>query len=403
MTGASAAESPARGAYGYAVVAASITAIVLGANTPLPILTVYQTMWGFSTGELSLVYGLYTVGVLASVFVLGPASDLIGRKRVLLPAFATMALGLVLGLLAPNIQILMLSRVLEGLAVGAGVTTAVAALGEYNPVPDDHTRVALTATVATVLGLAGGPLVAGALAQFAPWPIVTPYVVALALVGAPAIAILGARETVTNIRPFRLQTVAVHIPREAASAFALAIFVEMTAYAVAGAFAGLGPSFARELLGVENHFFGGLIVALLFLASAAAQIASRHWPPRRCIGAGLSILVLGLAIFAISLVAASAATFLLAAAILGVGHGLAYLGAQELTDRVAPPEKRAQIFSAFQLGLYFGATAPALIVGFAAGRIGLTASTLGFAGVVGALALVGVVWSRASRAPALRG
>jgi hypothetical protein len=39
-------------------VAAAITAIVLGANTPLPLLTVYQSQWGFSTALLSIVYGL---------------------------------------------------------------------------------------------------------------------------------------------------------------------------------------------------------------------------------------------------------------------------------------------------------------------------------------------------------
>jgi len=31
-------------------VAGAVTAIVLGANTPLPLLTVYQAEWGFSTG-----------------------------------------------------------------------------------------------------------------------------------------------------------------------------------------------------------------------------------------------------------------------------------------------------------------------------------------------------------------
>jgi MFS family permease len=307
-----------------------------------------------------------------------------------------MAAGLGLGLLAPNEWVLMGSRLLQGVAVGAGVTTAVAALGELNPDPADHARIALTATVATVSGLAGGPLVAGSVAEFLPFPTVLPYIVALAFVVAAALALLAAPETVLQRKPFRLQTVAVSIPRAELQLFALATFVEMTAYAVAGTFAGLGPSFARDLLGVQNHFFAGLVVALLFICSAVSQLALRRWPYRQCMEVGLATLVIGLVLFGLGVIAHSAAAFLASAAVLGAGHGLAYLGSQELTDRIAPPDRRAQIFSAFQLGLYVGATLPALILGFAAGAFGLVDSTLAFAGAVALLALVGLFWVRAS-------
>ena len=393
---ASSAADATRGAFGFYTAAFAIVAIVVGANTALPLLTLYQSRWGFSTGVLSLVYGVYTVGVLAAVFVLGPASDLVGRKRVLLPAFAIMAAGLVAGLLAPDVKTLIVARLLQGVAVGAGVTTAVAALGELNPDPGDHGRVALTATVATVLGLAGGPLLAGATAEYAPAPLTTPYLVALALVGLAAAALARIAETVSPRRPFRLQTVAVSIPAKALRRFALATYVEMTAYAVAGTFAGLGPSFARDLLGVTSHFFAGLVAALLFLCSAAAQLAFKRWSHRRCMEVGLAVLIAGLALFAAGVALSSPVAFLLSAAALGAGHGLAYLGAQELTDRIAPPDRRAQIYSAFQLGLYLGATLPALILGFAASAFGLNGATLGFAAAVAALAAIGWLWVRAA-------
>lgn len=388
--------SPAQLEFGFRAAALSIVAMVVGANTALPILTVYQSLWGFSTGVLSLVYGVYTVGVIGAVFILGPASDLVGRKRVLLPTFAVMASGLMLGLIAPNVWVLMVSRLLQGVAVGAGVTTAVSALGELNGRQDDPGRTALTATVSTVLGLAGGPLLAGSVSQFLPAPTVLPYVAALALLCAAAAAETHAPETVAARRPFRLQTVAVSIPRDALRWFALATFVETTAYAVAGTFAGLGPSFARDLLGVQNHFFAGAVVALLFVSSAAAQLLFKRWPHQRCMSSGLATLEIGLALFAFGILVHSATAFLVSASVLGAGHGLAYFGAQELTDRISPPDRRAQVISAFQLGLYLGATLPALVLGFAAGRFGLINSALGFAGAVGALALLGLAWLRLS-------
>ncbi len=69
---------------GFWAVAATISVLALGANTPLPLFTIYQAQWQFSTGMLTVVYGVYTVGVVAAVLVLGPLSDTLGRKRVLL-------------------------------------------------------------------------------------------------------------------------------------------------------------------------------------------------------------------------------------------------------------------------------------------------------------------------------
>jgi len=378
-------------------VAAAISSIVLGANTPLPLLTVYQAEWGFSTAILSIVYGLYTVGVVATVFLVGPLSDVVGRRRVLIPALLIMIAGLLTCLFARNVWILMLGRVLQGVGVGAGTTTAVATLGDLRPDPGDHGRVALTATVATVIGLAGGPLVAGTLAQFSPLPTVTPYVAALACVLFSLSAVSRAPETVSHAAHFALKPARIHIPAAIAAPFYLATFVEMTAYAVAGTFAGLGSSFARDLLGIQGHFAAGLVVALLFVASAAGQLAVRRWPLRRAMLTGLVGIVVGLICFTVALVWRSGIAFFLSAILLGVGHGLAYLGSQELIDRIAPRDSRAEVFSGFQLGLYIGATLPAVVVGFAAKQIGFETATLGFTAVVAALAVLGVVWIRLSR------
>jgi hypothetical protein len=188
----------------------------------------------------------------------------------------------------------------------------------------------------------------------------------------------------------------VAVPPDALSAFWLATFVELTAYAVAGTFAGLGSSFARDLLHIQSHFAAGLVVALLFLCSATAQIALRSASLKTAMTGGLLVLVIGLAVFAFAVVERSGLAFFASAAILGLGHGAAYLGSQALTDRIAPPDRRAQIISAFQLGLYVGATAPARVVGVAAARLGLTLATLSFAAVVAVFAVLALAWLRVS-------
>ncbi|MBO0800805.1 MAG: MFS transporter, partial [Blastocatellia bacterium] len=94
--------------------------------------------------------------------------------------------------------------------------------------------------------------------------------------------------------------------------------------------------------------------------------------------------------------------FLAATACLGAGHGLAYVGSQELTDRIAPLDRRAEVFSGFQLALYVGATVPAIAVGFGANAIGFADATYAFLALIAALSLAGIFWIRCSAAAALR-
>ena len=42
----------------FRYVAAAIAVIVLGANTPIPLFTVYQSAWHFTTGTLTVVYAI---------------------------------------------------------------------------------------------------------------------------------------------------------------------------------------------------------------------------------------------------------------------------------------------------------------------------------------------------------
>jgi MFS family permease len=157
-----------------------------------------------------------------------------------------MAAGLLLGLFAQNVPVLIVSRVLQGLAIGAGVTTAVAALGDLHPAAKNHAFVALVTTVATVVGLAGGPLVAGMLAEFGPWPTILPYLVSLALTALVFIGSARAPETVRRKTGAGFHLPKIAIPAEIRAPFLLACYVEMTAYAVAGTMAGLGSSFTRD-------------------------------------------------------------------------------------------------------------------------------------------------------------
>ena len=75
------------------LVAYSIFLLLAGATIPTPMFVVYQESLGFSDGVLTLIFAVYTVGVLFSLLFVGRLSDKVGRKAVLLPALGLAAGG----------------------------------------------------------------------------------------------------------------------------------------------------------------------------------------------------------------------------------------------------------------------------------------------------------------------
>jgi hypothetical protein len=108
------------------------------------------------------------------------------------------------------------------------------------------------------------------------------------------------------------------------------------------------------------------------------------------------LLAAGLALIVIALLQESVPLFVVGTLVSGLGHGLAFLGSQQLVDWVAPESSRGAIFSTFYVFIYLGAALPALGVGFGADIVGFLAAVVIFAIVIGTLDLgVGIGGVRA--------
>ena len=66
-------------------VAYAFATTMLGTTLPTPLYPIYQQHIGFSSLIVTVVFATYAVGVLAALLVVGPLSDIYGRRRVLLP------------------------------------------------------------------------------------------------------------------------------------------------------------------------------------------------------------------------------------------------------------------------------------------------------------------------------
>src|SRR3954468_24919138 len=153
--------------------------VMAGANVAAPLYSVYAGKFGFSSLVLTTVFATYAVTLVGTLLVGGRLTDRFGRRPVILAGLAVAAVALVVFTAASSTWWLYAARALQGVAVGLISGPATAALVEIDP-QRDRARPALLAGLAQAVGSGLGPLLSGSLAQWAPAPLHTGYLVGLA-------------------------------------------------------------------------------------------------------------------------------------------------------------------------------------------------------------------------------
>jgi MFS family permease len=66
--------------------ASIIVSLLASSSAPTPIYAIYQAAWGFTPLTTTIVFGIYALAVLATLFVFGRLSDHVGRRPLLIAA-----------------------------------------------------------------------------------------------------------------------------------------------------------------------------------------------------------------------------------------------------------------------------------------------------------------------------
>src|SRR5712671_1253374 len=149
---------------GYAVAALVVGLGLFASVTPSPLYRSYSVLWHFSPLTLTLIYATYAFGVLASLLLAGGVSDDVGRRPVLLVALGALMASSVLFMVAGSAAWLFAARGLQGLATGAALSAASAALLDLHP-KRDPAGVGLTTAIGAAGGIGLGVLVSSVLVQ----------------------------------------------------------------------------------------------------------------------------------------------------------------------------------------------------------------------------------------------
>ena len=369
---------------GFWLVAGVLVLSLFAATAPSPLYRVYQDQLRFSALTLTAVFAVYSVAVLVTLLVFGSVSDYVGRRPVIVAALAFNMGGCALFLAAHTVGLLVAARVLQGVAVGAGIGALGAAMIDLQPGGSSLASVGTSA--GNFLGQSTGALCASLLAQYGPAPTHLIWWLLLGGLAAAAAGILVMPESGTR-RPGVLASLRprVGVPRQARVAFVVATPCLIAAWGLCGFYLSLGPSLAVQVIGSPNLAWGGLVIFLLTGVAAVAAVAGAGIPAGGAMLAGCLILFGGVAITFGAIATGTAAAFLAGTAVAGVGFGLAFLGAFEMVTALAPPAERAGLVAAIFIVNFLAFSIPAVIAGWAVTRYGLHRTALVYCAVVAAL------------------
>ncbi|KUO05691.1 MFS transporter [Streptomyces caeruleatus] len=361
------------------VLAGAMFAVCMAGTTlPTPLYGHYQDKFGFSELMVTVVYAVYAFAVIGVLLLVGNASDAVGRRPVILCGLGFAAASAVCFLCATGLGWLFVGRLLSGLSAGLLTGAATAYVMELAPA-GGASRATLVATAANMGGLGCGPLLAGVLAQYAPWPLYLPFAVHLALVAGAVAVTLWLPETVRergSLRTVRPQRPG--LPPQVRAVFGPAAIASFVGFALFGVFTSVSPAFLAESLNERNHAVSGLVVALAFFSSTAGQLAVGRVGVGRSLPLGCAGLLAGLALLAGALRWDLLALVVLSAIVGGIGQGLSFRGALSAVAAASPPEQRAAVISTLFVVAYTGISVPVIGVGVLADPMGLEGAGLVF-------------------------
>ena len=239
---------------GFWFVAAAFLTLMAFGNVPTPLWPIYQVRDHFGPTTVTVAFAVLVVGTGASFRLLGHLSDRLDRRRVIVPGLLVAILADAVLAFWPALPGLIVGRVLTGVAIGLMASTATVYLSdlyhEARPGRDGSAVPALVATAVNLGGLALGPLAAGILAQWAPSPLRTPYIIFGVLMAGLLVLVLASPETIDTEAADQDRPVRFALRPGQRAAFGAAAAVGFFAFAVMGLFSSLGAIIVRGELGI---------------------------------------------------------------------------------------------------------------------------------------------------------
>ncbi|MEZ3498500.1 MFS transporter [Pantoea sp. KPR_PJ] len=339
-------------------------------SAPTPLYPLYRSLYHLSPAMITVIFASYAFALLLALLTLGRLSDFVGRRAMMLAALLCNAAALAIFMLAHSADMLILARVIQGLATGIALPTFGAAILDGNKV-----RGPLLNSVTAFLGLLAGSLAGATLVTYAPFPTVSIYALLFMLM-LLALALLPLMpETVTPVSgALSALKPQIAVPPRALGPLLRLLPVNIATWALGGFYLSLMPTLAILATGSDSPFIGGGVVSTLMLSATASVFLFRRLPPPRALSLGTLALIGGVAVTLSGINHHLSTLLFLGTAIAGQGFGSVFSTIMKIVMPLAESHQRAGLFAAFLVESYLAFALPAMVAGFAVLQLGLTAT-----------------------------
>lgn len=385
-----AAERPNRD---WVRVSLGMFAVGFGANLFSALMPSYKHFYAFTQSHVTFLLAVYVLGLIPTLLVSGPLSDVFGRRAIIRPAMVLSAIGSLV--LLSGVQFgygaLLVGRFLVGASMGMVLAAGASWLKEITAGPAAVS--ARRATVAITAGFGLGPVCGGVMAEWLPAPDVLPYLLHILLVlGIAALAwntpqaepvgvrAVGAADGVRDVGdPDEMGSLR-DVNAEARDArtriaeifrgrlFSRAVLTPRFLWAVA--------AWAPWVFGAATTSFGvlptlaqvgwmsaytGLVAALTLGSGLLVQPWAQRLGERGTVApaiVGLVLIVLGMAASALVALTESPLAVIPAAVLLGASYGVMMVSGLREVQEIAPPHELGAATALYYSLTYAGFFAP---------------------------------------------
>lgn len=224
---------------------------------------------------------IYLLGLAFGNLLVGFLTDALGRRKLLIVGFLTFTLASLMPVLFPNIDILLIARLLQGLALGC---VAVVVRGILSDILSAEKLIRIATLIATMWGIGPiiGPVIGGYLQYYINWQAGFCFFALYGFVGFLSMLIF-IPETHFNRQILSFNQIKINFTTIVTHRlFMGAVILAGIAYSLLIVFNTLGPFLIQAQLGYTSVYFGhvALWMGIVFLLGtlACGYLVKQHQP-----------------------------------------------------------------------------------------------------------------------------
>ncbi|MEP6674147.1 MAG: MFS transporter [Ferruginibacter sp.] len=354
------------------VVAIALCLVTLAVNISMPLFRVYAAAAGLNNGQTSLVLAAYITGMLPCYVFLGGISDKLGRKPVIIASLLCALASTIVINLFPNVHALIISRLLQGIALGLSMGCGTAYISELMTGNNAASRSANMASLATSIGFGGGALATAIvlLNHFTLVPVTYQVLISVTIAGLLLTFFLPP------IKPIGGSLI--RLPYFPKGSFEINISIAIC-WAATGVVIAIIPA---QLAKFGLTPYAGFCLVLVNWSGALLQPFIRKMNAMLSVKIGAILIPAGFALLITGCYTGILWIILLGTFVIGTAaYGFSYVGGLNLISNLGGIQK-ARAVSGYMFVGYIGFGIPAIFLGYLADHSGIINSLLVFETVI---------------------